>query len=191
MLSEVFLLLVDWHIVRTDFSLHWRWPNTSITPFRPDHEFSLTEVPPVGHTLVSAALPLIFGEDAILLHHPLGFELIHFPAVVGCLQLDDLVLLVLDLLKDLLAGLLVLGLKGVRRQWILSVLHTLLTFAVPLKLGSALSLILLLSGFLHDSEVHLALFLIHECFVGLLYYLEGVLGSGVLQLIGVYQHRQR
>ena len=87
-----------------------------------------------------------------------------------------MVLLVLQVLKDLEAGLLILFLKGRLGERQLSVLNSSFVFLVPLKLSAFF-------GLPHDPEIDLLLVGVRQGFVGLFDCVPGIFGARVFALI--------
>ena len=181
--SQVFLLVVDGAVVGTVFGLHGRRTDGSVAAARAHNVLLIDELSPVGHALFPAALPFLFGEHSELFDDLFCFELLHFAVVGRLLQLDDVVLLVLEILEDVEAGLLVLFLEGGVGQGQLAVFGSALVLLLPLELSAFL-------GLVHDAQVNLPLVGVAECLVGLLDSVPGIFGSGVFALVGVEHHRE-
>jgi hypothetical protein len=70
--SQIFLLVVDRTVMGTVLCLDWRRTDGTITPLRANHILLIGEIPPIGHTFLTTALPLFLSEHSKLLDNLLG-----------------------------------------------------------------------------------------------------------------------
>lgn len=180
-LSQIFLLIVDGTVMGTIFRLDGRRPDGPIAALGPHHVLFIGEVPPIGHSLLATALPLLLCQHSKLLDDLLGLEFLHLAVVGRLLQLDDVVLLALQVLEDVQTGLLVLLLESGIGQGQLAILGATLILLLSLELGP-------LSSLVHDAEVDLAFIGIAKRLMGLFDGMPGILRPRVLALIRMEYH---
>lgn len=160
----------------TVFGLRRRRTNAPVTALGTNQVLLIAELSPVRYSLLPSPLPLLLSQHSELLDDLFRLHLLHLATVGGLLQLHNVVLLVLQVLKDLEAGLLILFLKGRLGESQLPVFNSSFVFLVPLKLCAFF-------GFPHDSEIDLLLVGVGQSFVGLFDGVPGIFGARVFALI--------
>ena len=118
------------------FRLNWRWPDGSITFLWSDNKLFLWEISPICYSFVSASFPFFLSKNSKLLNHFFRLQLLLFSIVCRLLQLYNMILLFLQILKNIQTNFLILVLECRLRQRILSRFYSLFILLISLKLGS-------------------------------------------------------